>query len=83
MLFRSYVFGSARDFPPEIATGMKLFRAALERKTIVVPGVFFDVNPGKRRSGRVSRFRDYVRFSFGPPLFVIEEALARLCRLGG
>ena len=32
---------------------MGLFRAALEKKVIVVPGEFFDVNPGKRRSGRV------------------------------
>ena len=33
---------------------------------ITVPGEFFDVNPGKRRLGRASRFRDHVRFSFGP-----------------
>ena len=30
------------------------------------PGEFFDVNPGKRRSQRASRFKSYVRFSFGP-----------------
>ena len=33
---------------------------------IVVPGEFFDVNPGKRRHQRASRFRRHVRFSFGP-----------------
>jgi len=38
----------------------------------------FDVNPGKRRQGRASRFRDYVRFSFGPSLENIERALTRL-----
>jgi N-succinyldiaminopimelate aminotransferase len=43
-----------------------------------VPGEFFDVNPGKRRHGRASRFRDYVRFSFGPPLEVVERAMVRL-----
>ena len=32
-------------------------------KVICVPGEFFDVNPGKRRAGRASRFRPYVRFS--------------------
>jgi hypothetical protein len=38
----------------------------------------FDVNPGKRRPGHASRFRDYVRFSFGPSLEVVERAMTRL-----
>ena len=54
------------------------FRAALEKKVITVPGEFFDVNPGKRRSHRVSRFRNYSRFSFGAPQAQLEEALARM-----
>jgi aspartate/methionine/tyrosine aminotransferase len=73
-----YVWGSVRDFPEEIATGMKFFRAALARKTIVVPGVFFDVNPGKRRAGHPSRFRHHVRFSFGPPEAVLLAGLDRI-----
>jgi len=60
---------------------MSFFRAALEEKLITVPGEFFDVNPGKRRPGRVSRFRSYVRFSFGPAMSVLEEAVKRLERL--
>ena len=43
-----------------------------------VPGEFFDVNPGKRRSQRASRFRRHVRFSFGPAMDNLETALARL-----
>jgi aspartate/methionine/tyrosine aminotransferase len=57
---------------------MGFFRAALAKKVITVPGEFFDVNPGKRRSARASRFRSYVRFSFGPPLAVLETACDRL-----
>ena len=45
-----------------------------------MPGEFFDVNPGKRRGGRASRFRRHVRFSFGPPMATIELALERLAR---
>ncbi len=41
------------------------------------------MNPGKRRQGRASRFRDYVRFSFGPSLENIERALTRLEELVG
>jgi hypothetical protein len=57
---------------------MGFFRAALERKVITVPGEFFDVNPGKRRSQRASRFRSHVRFSFGPAMASLETALVRL-----
>ena len=43
-----------------------------------MPGEFFDVNPGKRRTARVSRFRPHVRFSFGPSDAVIRQGLAGL-----
>ena len=43
-----------------------------------MPGEFFDINPGKRRSQRVSRFRGHVRFSFGPSMETVETALGRL-----
>ncbi len=61
-----YCWGDVSALPESINDGMSFFRAALERQVICVPGEFFDVNPGKRRSGRPSRFRHYVRFSFGP-----------------
>ena len=60
---------------------MGFFRAALEKKVITVPGEFFDVNPGKRRSPRASRFKNHVRFSFGPQASVVETALGRLEQL--
>lgn len=76
-----YVWASAEHLPPSIRDGMSLFRAALERKVITVPGEFFDVDPGKRRGGRASRFRRHLRFSFGPPLARLELALDRLKEL--
>ena len=73
-----YVWASAEHLPPSIRDGMSFFRAALERKVITVPGEFFDVDPGKRRGGRPSRFRRHLRFSFGPPIARLELALDRL-----
>jgi aspartate/methionine/tyrosine aminotransferase len=73
-----YVWASAQHLPPSISDGMSFFRAALERKIITVPGDFFDVDPGKRRGGRTSRFRKHLRFSFGPPMAKIELALERI-----
>jgi N-succinyldiaminopimelate aminotransferase len=76
-----YVWASAQHLPPSLADGMSFFRAALEHKVICVPGEFFDVDPGKRRGGRASRFRRHLRFSFGPTLTKLELALVRLREL--
>jgi len=76
-----YVWGSVADLPERINTGHAFFRAALDQRVIVVPGEFFDVNPGKRRAQRPSRFRHHVRFSFGPSEEVLIRALARLERM--
>ncbi len=73
-----YVFGSVADLPSGINDGHSFFRAALEHRVIVVPGEFFDVNPGKRRAHRASRFRHHVRFSFGPGEESLTRALGRL-----
>jgi aspartate/methionine/tyrosine aminotransferase len=73
-----YVWGSVADLPEGLADGHAFFRAALDHRVIVVPGEFFDVNPGKRRAHRASRFRHHVRFSFGPSEPVIARALGRL-----
>ena len=73
-----YGWGDLSKLPPSINTGEAFFRAALQKKVITVPGTFFDVDPGQRRHGRPSRFRHHMRFSFGPELACIEEALKRL-----
>ncbi|MFO0666690.1 MAG: pyridoxal phosphate-dependent aminotransferase [Polyangiaceae bacterium] len=73
-----YAWGNVSDLPPGLSDGMSFFRKLLEQKVITVPGEFFDVNPGKRRSGRASRFRDHVRFSFGPRMATLDKALDRI-----
>jgi aspartate/methionine/tyrosine aminotransferase len=73
-----YCWGDISGLPPAINDGMSFFRAGLEKKVICVPGEFFDVNPGKRRSGRPSRFRHYVRFSFGPEEATVVEGVRRI-----
>ncbi len=73
-----YCWGSLANLPTSISDGMGFFRAALEQKVITVPGEFFDVNPGKRRRGGASRFKNYMRFSFGPSQASLEIAISRL-----
>jgi aspartate/methionine/tyrosine aminotransferase len=73
-----YAWGDLSGLPKSLRNSDDFFKAALEREVICVPGHFFDVNPGKRRTGRPSRFVQHVRFSFGPPMAVLDEALGRL-----
>jgi len=47
---------------------------------MTVPGEFFDVNPAKRRRG-TSPYRQWMRFSFGPPIDNLEMGLDRLERM--
>src|SRR3569832_188306 len=76
-----YVWASAQHLPPSISDGMSFFKAALDKQVITVPGEFFDVDPGKRRGGRASRFRRHLRFSFGPAMAKLELALERFREL--
>jgi aspartate/methionine/tyrosine aminotransferase len=76
-----YCWGDLSRLPEGLRDGMSFFRRALEHQVIVVPGEFFDVDPGHRRGGRPSRFRHYARFSFGPSMEVVERGLANLGRM--
>lgn len=73
-----YAWGNVSALPEGINNGMSFFRAALKEKVIVVPGEFFDVNPGKRRGKLSSRFDQHLRFSYGPDIEVIKEGIQRL-----
>jgi len=73
-----YAWARLDQLPARLRGCMDFFEAALERKVICVPGIFFDVNPGRRRSRQLSRFRQHVRLSFGPEWPEIERGLERL-----
>ena len=76
-----YCWGDLSRLPRGLDTGMGLFRAGLDDGVIVVPGEFFDINPGRRRPERPGRFQHFARFSFGPSIDVLERGLASLGRL--
>jgi N-succinyldiaminopimelate aminotransferase len=76
-----YCWADVSGLPASLNDGMSFFRAAIKEKVICVPGEFFDINPGKRRSGRPSRFRGYVRFSFGPEEGQVVEGVRRIGEL--
>lgn len=74
-----YVWANLEDLPEKINTGDKFFEACLKEKVIVVPGKFFDLNPGKMRTEK--RFENMVRFSYGPEMEVIERGMKAVDRV--
>jgi hypothetical protein len=74
-----YVWGNLEALPQPLHDGMAFFEACLPERVITVPGVFFDVNPGRRRS--LARYQTYSRFSFGAPLEQLRAALERVERV--
>jgi aspartate/methionine/tyrosine aminotransferase len=72
-----YCWGSLEKLSPPFDDGHSFFRRALDERVITVPGEFFDINPRKHRPGP-SRLQQWMRFSFGAPLEVVERGLDRL-----
>ena len=77
-----YCWASLEDLPEPFDDAMTFFRRALERRVMTVPGQFFDVNPGGRRTGP-SPYRQWMRFSFGPPMDNVVLGLDRLAEMLG
>lgn len=71
-----YVWANLSALPEPLNDGLGFFRAGLAHKVITVPGVFFDVNPGKRRPR--ARYQHYCRISFGPEMAALERGMDAL-----
>jgi N-succinyldiaminopimelate aminotransferase len=71
-----YIWADVSGLPKAINNGYDFAFTALENKILCIPGCFFDVNPGNKRQN--SRFNNYVRFSFGPDIKVMERGISML-----
>lgn len=58
-----------------ISDGLNFFNALLTEKVIVVPGIFFDLNPAKRRDLFDSPCHHFIRLSYGPKMDVLKKGL--------
>lgn len=76
-----YCWADLSGLPGELSNGMSFFEKALEHKVIVVPGEFFDINPGQRRPNRPSRFRNHARVSFGPSYSALTRGVESLSHM--
>lgn len=76
-----YVWADLSGLPEHLRKGIDFFRAGLKENVITVPGVFFDVNPGRRRAH--SRFANLSRISYGPPLESLKLGMDAFRRVIG
>lgn len=67
-----YLWLNLEGLPNAISDGLNFFQACLEEKVIVVPGIFFDLNPARRRDLFDSPCHHFVRFSYGPKLDTLK-----------
>lgn len=74
-----YVWANLSGLPAPLNDGIRFFEAGLKEKVITVPGVFFDVNPEKRRT--YARYSQYCRISFGPEMSALKNGLDAIERV--
>ncbi|KAJ9635195.1 hypothetical protein H2199_008681 [Coniosporium tulheliwenetii] len=64
-----YLWLDLECLPEEINDGLNFFAACLKEKTIVVPGIFFDLNP------------NFVRLSYGPRMETLVKGMDAIQRI--
>ncbi|MBD3362610.1 aminotransferase class I/II-fold pyridoxal phosphate-dependent enzyme [Candidatus Dojkabacteria bacterium] len=74
-----YIWANLKDLPKPLNDGMKFFQKGLEENFIVVPGIFFDLNPHSKRKNR--KYQNYVRISYSSELKTIKKGLDSINRL--
>ncbi|KAH9060111.1 pyridoxal phosphate-dependent transferase [Lactarius vividus] len=76
-----YIWLNLENLPDPINNGLTFFEELLKEKTIVIPGIFFDINPAHRRDLFNSPCHHFVRLSFGPPLEDLDKGIDAIARV--
>jgi aspartate/methionine/tyrosine aminotransferase len=72
-----YVWTNVSSLPKPLNDAEAFFKAGLEKKVVMLPGRFFDVNPSGSHPP-MKELKKWVRFSFGPSEDKITTGLERL-----
>ncbi len=73
-----YIWCDLSNLHKKLQDSQTFFIECLKEKVITVPGIFFDVNPGKRRLKKHSRYNNYTRISFGPNITTLKKGLKNI-----
>lgn len=76
-----YIWLNLEHLPAPLNNGLTFFEELLKEKCIVIPGIFFDINPAHRRNLFSSPCHHFVRLSFGPPLESLDMGIDAMARV--
>ncbi|KAK7553701.1 class I/II aminotransferase-like protein [Phyllosticta citricarpa] len=76
-----YLWLDLSALPETINDGLNFFNECLKEKVIVVPGIFFDLNPAKRRDLFDSPCHHFVRLSYGPRMETLKLGMDSIERI--
>ncbi|KIY47842.1 PLP-dependent transferase [Fistulina hepatica ATCC 64428] len=76
-----YIWLDLESLPEPLNNGLTFFEELLKEQTIVIPGIFFDINPSHRRNLFNSPCHSFVRLSFGPPIEDLDRGLDSIARV--
>ncbi|KAI0345290.1 aminotransferase [Trametopsis cervina] len=76
-----YVWLNLEHLPSPLNNGLTFFEELLKEKCIVIPGIFFDINPSHRRNLFSSPCHHFVRLSFGPPIESLDKGIDAIARV--
>ncbi|KAL9102840.1 MAG: hypothetical protein Q9163_002055 [Psora crenata] len=76
-----YIWLDLSSLPTGSNDGLNFFQKCLEERVIVVPGIFFDLNPAKRRDLFDSPCHHFVRLSYGPKMETLKKGLDGIERI--
>lgn len=76
-----YVWLNLEHLPAPLNNGLTFFEELLKEKCIVIPGIFFDINPAHRRNLFSSPCHHFVRLSFGPPVEQLDMGIDAMARV--
>ncbi|KAJ7766808.1 pyridoxal phosphate-dependent transferase [Mycena metata] len=76
-----YIWLNLERLPAPLNNGLTFFEELLKEQTIVIPGIFFDINPAHRRNLFNSPCHGFIRISFGPPLEDLDKGLDAFSRV--
>ena len=73
-----YIWANLSALPHPLDDCLVFLEECVKHKVIIVPGVFFDINPSHARNIRKSTCINFVRFSYGPVMKNLEIGVKQI-----
>lgn len=76
-----YIWADLSALPPPLDDCLVFLEECVKVNVIIVPGVFFDINPRNMRNLHKSKCINFVRFSYGPAMRNLEIGVKQIGKM--